>query len=332
MSLPRAVFLSSSPDGRAIPRVFPQEVREEIRRYVDLSDTIYLPDSVPADTEYVFSTWGMPQMTEEEIAARLPKLRAIFYGAGSVQSFARPFLSRGIAVHSAWGANAVPVAETTVAEIVLANKGFYSATRIFKEQGKLAATAHIANYPGNYNGKIGLLGAGMIGSLVAEMLKQYKLDVLVFDPFVSDEKLAALHAKRASLDEIFSECDVISNHLANNPATVGMLTYCHFSRMKPYATFLNTGRGAQLIEDDLISALREVPTRTAVLDVTFPEPPVPGHPFYTMPNVILSPHLAGSHQNEVERMGVYMAEECARVLSGEKAKWQVTKKMLETMA
>jgi len=333
MAKPLAVFLSNTSDNSSIPSVFPADVRDCIRRYADLSDTIYTPDTVPGDAEYVFSTWGIAVMTEDEIAAKLPKLKAVYYGAGSVQHFARPFLARNIAVHSAWGANAVPVAETTAAEIILANKGFYQTSRVFKTQGKPAATALLSNYPGSYGTKVGLLGAGMIGSLVARMLKEsYVLDVTVFDPFVSDEKLSVLGAKRGSLEEIFASCDVISNHLANNPQTQKMLTYDHFSRMKPYATFLNTGRGAQVVEEDLVRALTEVPTRTAVLDVTFPEPPVEGHPFYEMDNVILTPHLAGSHRLEVARMGAYMAEEFERVMTGTAPMWQVTEKMLETMA
>ena len=86
------------------------------------------------------------------------------------------------------------------------------------------------------------------------------------------------------------------------------------------------------VEADLVRALEEVPTRTAVLDVTFPEPPEAGHPFYTLPNVILTPHLAGSHRREVARMGEYMAEEFERVMCGQAPRWQVTEKMLETMA
>ena len=330
-TLPRAVFLSSRPESQ-MDAVFSPASRAVIRRRAALDDTIFLPDNVPADAEYVFSTWGMPDLTEAFLAERLPALKAVFYGAGSVQHFARPFLARGINVHSAWGANAVPVMETTVAEIVLANKGFYQSSRLFREQGKSAARALLDHYPGNFDTSVGLLGCGMIGSMVADRLREYRLAVKVFDPFVSDEKLAALGASRASLEEIFSECGVISNHLANNDQTKGMLTYGLFSRMLPYATFLNTGRGAQLVEADLVRALEEVPTRTAVLDVTFPEPPEAGHPFYTLPNVILTPHLAGSHRREVARMGEYMAEEFERVLSGQAPKWRVTEKMLETMA
>lgn len=77
------------------------------------------------DTEFVFSTWGIPVFTEEEIKEYLPSLKAVFYGAGSVQKFARPFLNCGVKVFSAWAANAVPVAEYTVAQIILANKGFF---------------------------------------------------------------------------------------------------------------------------------------------------------------------------------------------------------------
>ena len=69
-----------------------------------------------------------------------------------------------------------------------------------------------------------------------------------------------------------------------------------------------------------------------MLDVTFPEPPVSGHPFYELPNVVLTPHLAGSHHREVARMGEYMADECERLLTGAPTRWGVTLKMLETMA
>ena len=94
-----------------------------------------------------------------------------------------------------------------------------------------------------------------------------------------------------------------------------MLDYALFSRMPRNATFLNTGRGAQVVEADLVRALREAPDRTAVLDVTFPEPPAADSPLNALPNVFLTPHIAGSKGREVERMGAYMAEE--RCLSHE---------------
>lgn len=284
------------------------------------------------DAEYIFSTWGMPAITEDQIDEYFPSLKAVFYSAGTVQYFARPFLNKGIKVFSAWAANAVPVAEFTVAEIILSGKGVFRTSQVFKKEGRDAASKLSHSHNGNYGGKIGIIGAGMIGSLVAEMLKAYHFEVLCFDPFLPAEKAEKLGVEMASLEEIFSSCQVISNHLANNPQTVGMLNYNLFSKMGSYTTFINTGRGAQVVEADLIRALKEDTTRTALLDVTAPEPPVEGSEFYTLENVILTPHSAGSQANELWRMSKFMLDEYYALRDGKDTKYEVTLKMLETMA
>ena len=149
-----------------------------------------------AKVDYIFSTWGMPALSKEEIQRYFPNLKHVFYAAGSVQSFARPFLELGIAVHSAWRANGIPVAEVTVSEIILAGKGF------FRRRVRARADWHNDDpdyhFPGNYGTKIGILGAGMIGSKVIELLAPYHLELLVFDPFLSEERAAQLHVKKAS--------------------------------------------------------------------------------------------------------------------------------------
>lgn len=284
------------------------------------------------NTAYVFSTWGMPAFTEEEIKSCLPSLKAVFYGAGSVQFFAQPFLNCGVKVFSAWAANAVPVAEYTVAQIILANKGFFSSSRIAKTGNRKAAAENFHAYPGNYNVKIGIIGAGMIGKLVIHMLKSYYLEVLVFDPFLSDEKADELKVKKVSLETIFKECQVVSNHLANNEQTKGMLDGKLFETMLPNSTFINTGRGAQVVEADLIKVLNERPDITALLDVTFPEPPEADSEFYALPNCILTPHIAGSAGNEVRRMGEYMKAEHENFIQNKPCKYEVTLEMLKTMA
>lgn len=286
-----------------------------------------------ADVEYVFSTWGMPAMTEDEISLTLPKLKAVFYAAGTVQGFARPFLARGIRVFSAWAANGVPVAEYATAQIILANKGFFQSCRkTTSPAGRDQAYAHFASFPGNYECRVGIIGVGMIGSMVAQKLKDLNVEVVAYDPFLSDAKASALSIRKVSLDELFSTCQTISNHLANNEQTKGMLNYSHFSVMRDNATFINTGRGAQIVEADLIRALQEKPDRTAVLDVTLPEPPQEGSPLYSLPNVFLTPHIAGSAGNECHRMAEYMAAEYRLVRSGKPARYEVTEAMLATMA
>lgn len=314
------------------------ENERHVRNVYGTSERVFCKEDMlqePArfrNTEYVFSTWGMPQFSEDEIKDTLPSLKAVFYAAGSVQKFARPFLNCGIKVFSAWAANAVPVAEYTVAQIILANKGFFSSSRLAKTGDRQAATQNSRAYPGNYSVKIGIIGAGMIGKLVIRMLKQYNLEALVFDPFLPDATAAELGVEKVSLETIFKECQVVSNHLANNAQTQGMLGGKLFESMLPNATFINTGRGAQVVENDLIEVLKNRPDLTAVLDVTFPEPPTEDSEFYTLPNCILTPHIAGSAGNEVLRMGEYMRREYQSFLKNEPCKYEVTLEMLKTMA
>jgi phosphoglycerate dehydrogenase-like enzyme len=249
-----------------------------------------------------------------------------------VQYFARPFLRRGVRVFSAWAANAVPVAEFTVAQLLLANKGFFQRAAIMKAGERDTARACAEGFPGNFDTAVGLIGCGMIGGLAAQMLRSYRLDVLAFDPYLSGARARELGVTKCPLGELFSRCQTISNHLADNEGTRGMLHYGLFRRMKPNAVFVNTGRGAQLVEADLVRALREEPGRAALLDVTDPEPPLPGSELYTLPNVVLTPHIAGSMGGEVARMGECMAEEFAAWLHGQAARYEVTEAMLERMA
>ena len=332
----RAIFLCEKSDN--VFSVYDSQTVCALQEQIEIEKKVYRKADVlssPAsfsNVELIFSTWGMPEFTQEEVKTCFPSLRCIFYGAGTVQNFARPFLACGVKVFSAWAANAVPVAEYTVAQIILANKGYFLTNRLYHIEGNSSAKEAFKKCKGNYGEAVGIIGAGMIGKLVIGMLKSYNLKVLVFDPFLSDEKAAELGVTKCDLTELFERSFVVSNHLANNEQTKGMLTYEYFSRMRENATFINTGRGAQVVENDLVRILLERPDLTALLDVTFPEPPVEGHPFYTLPNCYLTPHIAGSAGDEVARMGKYMLCECQAYLSGETTRYEVTEKMLATMA
>jgi phosphoglycerate dehydrogenase-like enzyme len=281
--------------------------------------------------DYIFSTWGMLALTKEQILTYFPNLKAVFYAAGTVQAFARPFLELGISVHSAWRANGIPVAEVTVSEILLANKGFFR--RRVRSRSQWTNQDPELRFPGNYGTKIGLLGAGMIGAKVIELLRPFQLEIMVFDPFLSDERAESLGVKKASLEEIFENCHIVSNHLANKPETVGIIRRDLLARMGEYSVFINTGRGAQVDMEALIDEMRAHPARTAILDVTDPqEPPKEDSPLYTLENVILTPHIAGSIGLETHRMADYMYEEYKAVSGGNPAKHAVSIEMLETMA
>ena len=318
--------------------VYPENIINNLKSIAALDDGVYNKEEILKnstnfqDVEYIFSTWGMEQFTEDEIKSIFPSLKAVFYSAGTVQYFARPFLNCGVKVFSAWAANAVPVAEYTIAQILLANKGFFACSEL-KSHGQEKESYRLSmNYCGNYNANIGLIGVGMIGKLVAKMLKDYKLNVFAYDPFLPANVADELGITMCSLEEIFAKCQVVSNHLANKEQTKNILNYNLFSKMLPYSTFINTGRGAQVREDDLARILKERPDITAILDVTDPEPPVDGHDFYILPNCFMTPHIAGSNGREVERMSEYMVEEFKKFTNNEPTNYEVTLKMLETMA
>ena len=135
-----------------------------------------------------------------------------------------------------------------------------------------------------------------------------------------------------TLDELFSKCDVVSNHLANVPQTVGIFKKEHFNMMKENATFINTGRGAQVCEEDMLSVLEARKDICALLDVTIDEPPVENSKFYTLENVFLTPHIAGSQANEVQRMSELVVDQFENLLNGKETKYEITKEMLAKMA
>lgn len=280
---------------------------------------------------YLFSSWGMPCLSEEEIAACLPNLKAVFYAAGSVQSFARPFFRNDVRIFSAQRANAVPVAEFVTAQIVLANKGYFQLPGRYRK-GHSSARAYAQCFPGNYGARIGLLGAGMVGRQVLRLLASYQLHVLVYDPFLTEAQAKELGVQKASLERVFATCPVVSNHLADNHQTKGVLGYDLFSLMGPCSVFINTGRGAQVVTEDLLRWAGEQPGFTALLDVTDPEPLPWQSPYWQLPNIFVTPHIAGSAGDEIRRLGDAMMDAYAILAAGGEPDCEVLPHMLDRMA
>jgi len=283
--------------------------------------------------DIIFSGWGMCQ-ADRSFLDTAAHLKALFYGAGSVRGFMTDdLMASGIPVTTAYAANAVPVAEFTFAQIIMAlKKGFYFARSGFGTGAWEREKADRENIPGCYGSTVGLVSLGMIGSRVLNLLSHLDVRIKVYD-INRDEALAVEKGfTYCSLEEVFESCDVVSLHTAYLPATKGMITPSLLQSMKQGASLINTARGGLIDEPGMISVLRERSDLSAYLDVLSPEPPSRDNPLLSMSNVFITPHIAGSLQTECRRMGQIAVEECRRFLSGEPLMWQVTEKMLETMA
>lgn len=281
--------------------------------------------------EIAFATWGMPRFTKEEIKKYMPCLKVVFYSAGTVQYFAKPFLDCRIRVFSAFSANGVPVAEYTVSQIILALKGYFQGAKRYKSFLPYSRI-HTQSCVGAYGAKVGLIGLGAIGSAVAEKLKDLDVSVFAYDPFVKEERAKELGVALCDMETIFRECDVISNHLANKKELKNIFNGNLFSLMKPHSTFINTGRGDQVNEFALAKNLICHPSITAVLDVLKNEKTPFFSPLFWCPNAIITPHIAGSLGNETERMADYMIEQFDNYINSKPTKYEITKDMLKTMA
>ena len=328
----KAAFFSNQPASLDI--VYGNGRKDRLAEFCDLYPVIISAENFDAhvqnlrSVEVIFSTWGMPTLNATQLA-KLPSLKAVFYAAGSVKFFAEPFLRKQVLVISAWAANAIPVAEFTVSQILLATKGYFRNIRdCTTPEGHKNAFVGV----GNYGTTIALLGAGMIGRKVIEQLAPLHLNVLVFEPFLSVEDAAKLGIEKVTLEEAFARGHVVSNHLANVPETKGLLRALHFQALPENGVFLNTGRGATVIESDLVTVLEQRPDLTALLDVTDPEPPLADSAFYRLPNVFLSSHIAGSIGGEVNRMADTVIEEFLAWQNGKPLRYEATLGMLATMA
>jgi phosphoglycerate dehydrogenase-like enzyme len=281
-----------------------------------------------AEIEAIFATWGMIHFEARHFAA-MPKLKAVFYAAGNVRAFAEPLVAHGTILTSAWATNAIPVAEMCLSQILLSLRGYFRAVRGYRAAKSFSGKAFPRS---GVNGEtVGMIGMGKIGSLLRAKLAAYPLRVIAHDPMLSAKRASELDVELVSLDEVFKRSLVLCNHIPDLPSTRGTLNAGHFRSMREGATFVNTGRGAQVVEADLIATLKARPDMTALLDVTWPEPPAADSELWALPNVIVSPHIGGTIGDEVVRLADSAIAEFEAWSAGRPVQHQVTAEILETM-
>ncbi len=342
MRRPKAVIMADNVffhDGDIVDYVYGRERIAAIRSRSELHPVRIVSGNLEAelpnlaDVEVIFSCWGMLPLTPEQLD-RLPNLKVVFYASGAVNGFAGPLADRGITVCSGLKANAIPVAEFCLAQILLAMKGYWTNTARCNRGPWRQAAMPVG--PGVYGETVALIGVGTVCRHLLRLLKPFRLRVIGVSDCLPDHPPEAVRAmgidRLVSIDEAFREGYVVSNHLPDTRSLRGVLTREHFASMRRGATFINTGRGGQVDERGLIDVLKARPDLTALLDVQHPEPPEAGSELFALPNVHMTSHIAGSANDEVHRMADFMIEDFVRWICGEPLRHAVDLDELKRMA
>lgn len=295
--------------------VYPEAERRRARRLARLMNGEGAPTAeMWARAEVAIAGWGMPVLTEEFLH-EAPELKAVFYAAGSVRAFMTDAAwERGVVVTTAAAANSSTTAEFCVGEILFSLKHGWRFARDPRRSWRTAYDHQ--EIPGLYGSRVGLVSFGRVARRVAELLRAFSLEVVAWDPTQSDETFAEWGVKRCGLDELIATSDVVSLHLPQLPETEGIINAGRLASLKPGATLINTSRGEVLDEGALTELLARRPDLTAVLDVTYPEPPHKDSPLFELPNVVMTPHLAGCYGPECRRLGAMALDELERYVSG----------------
>ncbi|WP_106211982.1 NAD(P)-dependent oxidoreductase [Kineococcus rhizosphaerae] len=281
-----------------------------------------------AGTQVLVTGWGCPPLTAS-VVADAPRLRAVVHTAGTVRDHVTPAVwEAGIGVSSAAAANAVPVAEFTLAVVLLAGK------RVLEAAHEFALTRGrplVRDAGGNLGATVGILSASRVGRRVVDLLRPHDLHVLLHDPYVPDAEVRALGAEPVGLTELFDRSDVLSVHTPLLPETRGLVGAELLARLRDGATVVNTARGA-VVDPWALTAELVSGRLHGVLDVTDPEPLPADHPLWDRPNVLLTPHVAGSLGNELRRLTASAADEVGRFAAGQPFAHEVTVTTLEHSA
>lgn len=266
--------------------------------------------------EILVTSWGCPPIDDAALA-QMPALRGIFHAAGTVKGHVtQACFERGIRVTSAAGANAIPVADYTVAAILLANKRAFRIQRRYRENRRFELWHREFPGLGNNRKTVGIVGASRVGRLVLSRLGQLDFELLVHDPYLDSDDAKALGAAPCDLDDLLGRADVVSLHAPALPETRHMIDRRRLALLRDGAIFVNTARGSLVdtdaLTDELVSGRID-----AVLDTMDPEILPPESPLYDLDNVFLTPHIAGSLGAETHRMLDDTIDEVERYVRGE---------------
>lgn len=309
-------------------RIFRDEAQTVLRQAYGLTpDELHLDPREASllgslrNCEVMITGWGALPLTSA-VLQECPALKLVIHGAGSIKEFVTDAArERGIRFCNAAHVNARPVAEFCLGIILCDLKRVLRFRRIFAETLDLSEAwwgVHRAFDGGYHQKKIGLVHWGKTARALAALLRGFDFEVFVDSEYVTSEELARYKLQRADADSIMADCDIVSLHAAEIPKTRHMINARNLALMKDGACLINTARGG-LIDEDALAAELRTGRIWAFLDITQREPPPRGHPFYSLENCVLTPHVSGSIGTESFRLGDYVLREienhfCGRAL------------------
>ncbi|GAB6902301.1 hydroxyacid dehydrogenase [Kineosporia succinea] len=267
------------------------------------------------DVEVLITGWGTPTLDAAALD-RLPALRAVLHSAGTVRRLTTPAVwERGIQVSSGAAVNAEPVAQFTLAAVLMAGK---KAPFLAAHDGLTWSSAAREVYGplGNAALTIGIVGHSHIGRRVLELVRTVLPDArcLVSDPFADPRQLRG--AEAAPLPEMLPQLDILTIHAPELPSTRHLIGAGELARLPDHSTIINTARGS-LIDTSALEAECGSGRLNAILDVTDPEPLPARSRLRNLPNVMITPHIAGSTGSETLRMTDAVLDELARYMAGQ---------------
>ncbi|MGY4925027.1 hydroxyacid dehydrogenase [Streptomyces sp. 900105755] len=317
-------------DPAVADQVLPAELRDRLAGHVRLDPgpvRAVFPAAL-AEAEVLISGWGCPRLTAEVLAGA-PRLRVVTHAAGTVKGLVTDAVwERGIVVSSAADANAGPVAAYTLALVTLAAR-----RTLTMAAGYGAGWPAFGSRTGADGSTVGIVGASRIGRAVLAGLRRSDAGhrLLLSDPYVTDEQAARLGAERVGLAELCRRSAVVSVHAPLLPETTGLLDAGMLALIPDGGVLVNTARGA-IVDTEALTRECASGRLEAYLDVTDPEPLPPGHPLLSLPNVLVTPHIAGAQGSEVRRLGRYAVAEVERWAAGEPLLGEVTREALHRLA
>lgn len=287
----------------------------------------------PANAGIVIGSWGCTRITER-VLDRHPSLKLIVHAAGSIKPlYDETIAERSIRVCTAAHINAQPVAEFCLGIILTSLRDLHGWKKRLLKSGSADAWRNLryATGSGYYRKKIGLIEFGAVSRYLMKLLRNFDFEVYIASVFVSPLEEEVYGCKVESLEWIMTHCDVVSLHSASTADNQHMINRSNLGLLKDGAVFINTARGALVNEEDLVEILEKGRVK-AYIDVTDPEPPPFDHPFFTLPNCFLTPHIAGSLSSEVPRMGDYVLREVTNFLNGEPLENELNLEEISTRA